>query len=277
MKLLTRLISVSAIGTFALGCAAWAQTAPPPDTYTPRVGQEGKDVVWVPTADSLVARMLDMAELQPGDRLVDLGSGDGRTVIAAARRGIPSRGIEYNADLVVLSQQNAEAAGVADLARFEQGDIFESDFSDATVVTLFLLPALNLRLRPILLDMPPGTRIVSNSFHMDEWQSDERVTVEGECSTWCRAYKWVVPAKVGGAWKLGSGELKLTQTFQMLEGTLDAAGQTVEIADARMDGTQIRFAIGERLYTGEVGGNTMRGTIDGKTPWSATRVAQDAR
>ena len=278
MRFLTRSLAVSAISALVLGGSAWAQTAAPQaEAYTPQVGQEGKDVVWVPTADSLVARMLDMAELTPDDRLVDLGSGDGRTVIAAAKRGIPARGIEYNPELVALSRKNAEAAGVADRVSFEEGDIFESDFSDATVVTLFLLPQLNLRLRPILLDMPPGTRVVSNSFNMDEWQFDERVTVDGECSTWCRAYKWVVPAKVGGSWRIGEQRLVLTQTFQMLEGTLHNGVQTMEIADARLDGAQIQFRVGSQRYVGRVDGNTMQGTVDGQTAWSATRTGQPAR
>lgn len=268
-------IAIAAV--LAVGAAMTVSTTGMAADYQPRVGQEGKDVVWVPTADSLVARMLDMAELKPGDRVVDLGSGDGRTVIAAAKRGFPARGIEYNADLVALSRRNAEAAGVADLARFEQGDIFETDFSDATVVTLFLLPALNLRLRPILLDMPPGTRIISNSFHMDEWQSDDRVTVEGACSTWCRAYKWVVPAKVEGRWRLGDDELVLRQSFQMLEGSLNRGGKVVDIADARLDGTRIQFTAGGRNYVGQVDGTTMRGSVNGRTAWSATRLDQAAR
>ena len=278
MRFLTRSLAVSAIGALVLGGSAWAQTTDSQaEAYKPQVGQEGKDVVWVPTADSLVARMLDMAELTPDDRLVDLGSGDGRTVIAAAKRGIPARGIEYNPDLVALSRHNAEAAGVADRVSFELGDIFESDFSEATVVTLFLLPELNLRLRPILLDMPPGTRIVSNSFNMDAWQFDQRVTVEGECSTWCRAYKWVVPAKVEGSWRMGDQRLVLSQTFQMLEGMLHNGAQTMEIADARLDGTQIQFRVGSQRYVGRVDGNTMQGTIDGQTAWSATRTGQPAR
>lgn len=276
MRFLSKSIVAATFGALAIGGSAWAQSGGAP-TYTPQVGQEGKDVVWVPTADVLVTRMLDMAELKPEDRLVDLGSGDGRTVIAAARRGVQARGIEYNPELVMLSQENAAVAGVSDLARFEQGDIFESDFSEATVVTLFLLPTLNMRLRPILLDMPPGTRIVSNSFHMEDWQSDDMVEVDGACTTWCRAYKWVVPAKVEGNWKVGNQQLALTQSFQMLEGTLRGNGKAVAIRDARMNGAQIQFAIGKQRYVGQVDGDTMRGMIDGKTAWTATRAAQAAR
>src|SRR5690606_9094222 len=149
--------------------------------YTPSVGQQGKDVVWVPTSQALVDRMLEMAQLTAEDRLVDLGSGDGRLVITAAKRGAASRGIEFNPDLVAISKRAAQTEGVAQRATFEQADIFESDFSDASVVTLFLLPSLNLRLRPTLLDMKPGTRVVSNSFAMEAWEPDESVEVKENC------------------------------------------------------------------------------------------------
>lgn len=239
--------------------------------YTPTEGQAGKDVVWVPTAQTLVDLMLDMAELQPGDRLVDLGSGDGRTVITAAKRGVPARGIEYNPDLVALSQRNAQAEGVAGLARFEEGDIFEVDFSEATVVTLFLLPELNMRLRPILLDMPPGTRVLSNTFAMEDWQPDATAEVGEGCTNWCRALKWVIPAKVAGTWQLGDQELHLTQTFQMLDGTLRSGDRATPIADGRLNGTHIEFTVDGRHYTGQIAGNLMQGTIDGAGVWSATR------
>lgn len=267
MRFMSKSIAAATLGAFAIGGSAWAQTGNTIEPYKPSVGQAGKDVVWVPTGDSLVAQMLDMAELREGDRLVDLGSGDGRTVIAAARRGIPARGIEYNGDLVKLSKEAAKEAGVTNLATFEEGDIFESDFSEATVVTLFLLPSLNLRLRPILLDMPPGTRVLSNSFHMEDWESDDMVEIEGDCSTWCRAYKWVVPAKVEGHWKVGGQPLELKQTFQMLEGTL---GKTT-ISDARLNGAQIMFTAGRDKYVGQVDGDTIKGTINGKTAWTASR------
>lgn len=260
----------AALGALCIGAVAMATG--PADDYVPRIGQQGKDVVWVPTGENLVERMLDMAELTPGDRLVDLGSGDGRTVIAAALRGIPARGIEYNPDLVRLSVRNAEQAGVSDLATFEQGDIFESDFSEATVVTMFLLPQLNLRLRPILLDMKPGTRVISNSFDMEDWEPDERTAVaDTDCASWCRAYKWVVPAKVGGTWKLDDGVLELSQTFQKFEGSLRRGAETLEVRDGRMNGAQIRFSAGGRNYVGRVDGDTMRGTVDGRDAWSAKR------
>lgn len=246
-----------------------------PAPYTPHPGQPGKDVVWVPTSRDLVNDMLDLAELGKDDYLVDLGSGDGRTVITAARRGARAHGIEYNPDLVGLARRNAEAEGVTDRASFEQGDIFESDFSTATVISLFLLPELNLRLRPILLEMRPGTRIVSNAFDMKDWEHDGGVggsnATESRCSTWCRAYLWIVPAQVAGRWQLGEDRLEFTQTFQILEGTLTRGDQVLPIRDARMRGTAIAFTIGDRRYAGRLDGDSLVGQIEGGGAWTARR------
>jgi SAM-dependent methyltransferase len=239
--------------------AALAQTG----EYKPEVFQAGKDVVWVPTADELVGRMLDMAKVTKDDIVYDLGSGDGRTVIAAAKRGARSYGIEYNPELVELSKKNAAAAGVANLATFEKADIFESDYSKATVITLFLLPSLNERLRPTILKQKPGTRVVSNTFPMGDWEPDDTATVgAADCSSWCRALLWIVPADVAGDWRLGNQDLKLTQKYQMLSGTL---GST-PIADAKMNGAEISFTAGGTKYVGAVDGKTMKGGN-----WSATR------
>jgi precorrin-6B methylase 2 len=245
-----------------------AQTGQKP--YEPTVGQAGKDVVWVPTPDTLVEKMLDMAQVTARDYVIDLGSGDGRTVIAAAKRGARALGIEYNPDMVELSKRNAAAAGVADKATFIKADIFESDFSKATVITMFLLPSLNLQLRPKLLDLAPGTRLVSNSFTMEAWQDDDTVTLSQDCTSWCTAHFWIVPAKVGGAWRLPQGTLTLTQEFQMLTGTLGA----VPINNGRMRGEEITFTAGDAVYTGRVKGASMQGTIKGGKggTWSATRV-----
>lgn len=275
---------MKAIRTFALACAvsavalngALAQTSsgtPSKGTYEPQSGQEGKDVVWVPTPQALVDRMMRMAEVTKDDYLVDLGSGDGRTVITAAKLGVRAHGIEYNGDLVELSKRNAQAAGVADRATFERADIFESDFSNATVVTLFLLKALNLKLRPTLLDMKPGTRVVSNTFDMGDWKPDDKIDAGGNCVSWCTAYKWVIPAKVGGTWNLGEGELKLTQTFQILSGSITTNGKSLPISEARMDGTKITFTAGGQRYTGEVTDGKMSGQTAGGQSWSATRKA----
>ncbi|MDQ7989527.1 MAG: methyltransferase domain-containing protein [Candidatus Dactylopiibacterium sp.] len=267
------LVAATLCAVFLSGTAcAQTDTRAASEPYTPSVGQAGKDVVWVPTSQALVDRMLEMAELAPTDRLVDLGSGDGRTVITAAKRGASARGIEFNPDLVALSRRAAQAEGVGDKALFEHGDIFKSDFSNATVITLFLLPDLNLRLRPILLDMRPGTRVVSNSFDMGDWRPDETAHVTEGCSSYCNAYKWIVPARVHGRWSLDGKPLVLNQKYQNLDGSLREGATPQPISDARLDGAQIRFSVGQQHYTGRVEGNVMQGTVNGKQAWRATRT-----
>ena len=275
MSIRRSFIVATAIAGSLLAGIACAQTANPPaaEAYAPMVGQSGKDVVWVPTSQSLVDKMLDMAQLTPQDRLVDLGSGDGRLVITAAKRGASARGIEFNPDMVALSKRQAEAEGVAGRASFEHADIFESDFSDATVVTLFLLPTLNLKLRPVLLDMPAGTRIVANSFDMGDWEPDETADVTDDCLAHCTALKWTVPAKVAGNWQMNGKTLELRQNFQILEGTLSEGASAQPLADARLDGTRIQFTIGQDQYTGEVDGQGMAGLVNGSRSWKATRVS----
>lgn len=265
----------AALFSLAMAGSAWAQTDASETSaieFEPEVGQSGKDVVWVPTPQALVDRMLDMAGLTAQDTLVDLGSGDGRTVITAAKRGATARGIEYNPDMVALSRSAALREGVADRAVFEQADIFESEFSDATVVTLFLLPHLNLKLKPTLLEMAPGTRVVSNSFTMGEWDADDTATVgkaEG-CTNYCTAYKWVVPAQVEGNWKTPDGELVLTQTYQVVEGSLRKGDTTLPITEGRLDGATFHFKVGDAAYQAEVSGQAMQGTVNGQN-WSASR------
>lgn len=261
--------------TMAFAGTACAQTGAAPGTagYAPALGQAGKDVVWVPTSQALVERILDMAQLTPQDRLVDLGSGDGRTVITAAKRGARARGIEFNPDLVAFARRQAEAEGVSARATFEQADIFQSDFSEATVVTLFLLPSLNVKLRPILLDMPPGTRIVANSFDMGDWEPDETAHVTDNCTSYCRALKWTVPAKVAGRWTVDGKTLELQQKYQMLDGSLRDGASSQPISGARLDGARIRFSIGDDQYAGEVVGGKMQGTVNGSRPWQAIRAA----
>ena len=188
------------------------KTSAPGTPYEPQHGQDGKDVVWVPTAQDTVERMLDMAAAKPGDYVIDLGSGDGRTVISAAKRGIRALGIEYNPDLVELSRRNAAREGVAERARFVEGDIFKTDFSEATVLTLYLSPQLNMRLRPAILTMKPGTRVVSHSFNMGDWEPDGGFTGSSDhCKERCSAYFWVVPARVAGTWQIPEGTLRLEQ------------------------------------------------------------------
>jgi len=240
--------------------------------YQPTVGQSGKDVVWVPTPQSLVDQMLRMAAVTPQDYLVDLGSGDGRTVITAAQRGTRAHGVEFNPEMVKLARRAAQDAGVSGKATFTQGDIFESDFSDATVVTLFLLPDLNLRLRPTLLDMKPGTRVVSNSFDMGDWEPDDSADGGPECKSYCHAYKWIVPAKVEGTWMLDNkASLTLNQAFQKLTGQLAMNGKQHEISDAAMQGARIAFTVNGRQYTGEVDAGRIAGQDGSGKSWTAVR------
>src|SRR5574341_473114 len=222
--------SLLALCLSVIAASVFAQAQPAQEEYQPQVGQEGKDVVWVPTPQALVDKMLDMAKVTPQDYVIDLGSGDGRTVITAAKRGARALGIEYNPDMVELSRRNAAKEGVGDKAAFVKADLFESDFSQATVITMFLLPEINLKLRPKILDLKPGTRIVSNSFDMEQWKPDETATVSG-CNNWCTAYLWIVPAKVEGTWQLAQGELTLSQSFQMISGALKTASNATPIAN----------------------------------------------
>jgi len=247
------------------------------DQYQPQVGQEGKDVIWVPTPQALVEKMLDMAKVTPEDYVIDLGSGDGRTVITAAKRGARALGIEYNPDMVELSKHNAAKAGVSDRAAFVKADLFESDFSQATAITLFLLPDINLKLRPKILDLKPGTRIVSNSFTMGDWQADETATVGNGCSSWCTALFWLVPAKVEGSWQLPQGALTLKQNFQMVSGELKSGANSTPITNGKLRGDQIAFTAGGAQYAGRVSGDAMQGSVQsggGNGQWSATRAGK---
>jgi len=277
------LVALAASGGLS---AAYAQTET--REFKPVVGQEGKDVIWVPTPQSLVERMLEMAQTTRNDYVVDLGSGDGRTVITAAKKyGVRALGIEYNPDMVELSRRNAEKEGVADRAQFVQGDIFQTDFGKATVLTLYLLPSLNLKLRPTILNMKPGTRVVSHAFTMDDWQPDQIESVEGRT-----AYLWIVPAKVEGTWRWGGSqnyELTLQQHFQQVEGLVKANNRTAQFRNARLQGDRISFSIIEYSgmgnvqldYTGRVSGDTMEGTVrradgGGEEKWTAKRTASAA-
>jgi precorrin-6B methylase 2 len=260
---------ISTLGLSFAASSALAQQKPA-QTFEPVVGQQGKDVVWVPTSQTLVDKMLDIAKVTAEDYLMDLGSGDGRTVITAAKRGARATGIEYNPDMVELSKRNATKEGVTERANFMKADLFETDFSKATVITMFLLPDINLKLRPKILDLKPGTRIVSKTFTMEEWQADETATVTEGCSSWCTALLWIVPAKVDGTWKLPQGQLALKQEFQMVTGTLTTNGKAVPISNGRLRGDQIMFAAGGTTYTGRVNGNTIQGTQNG-TAWTATK------
>jgi hypothetical protein len=254
-----RLVVLSALVSM-VGSAAYAQDSQD-KPFEPTVGQAGKDVVWVPTPQALVEKMLDMAKVTPKDYHMDLGSGDGRTVIAAAKRGLTSRGVEYNPKMVDLARREAQKAGVADKATFVEGDLFKTDFSKADVVTLFLLPTINMQLRPTILKMRPGTRVVSNTFTMEDWQPDQSETIPN-CTSWCTAHLWIVPATVEGTWQMPQGTLTLDQNFQMLSGTL---GSSV-ITEGRVNGNEVTFKVGDTSYTGRLDGNSIKGS-----GWTATK------
>jgi len=280
-----------AVAAFLLPLAAQVQAqkgsdGPPPakESFEPQSGQAGKDVIWVPTPTDVVEALLDMASVKAGDKLVDLGAGDGRIAIAAAKRGAQATGIEYNPDMVALSQRNATRAGVSNV-KFVQGDIFASDFSDADVVTMYLLPALNERLRPQLLDMKPGTRLASHQFPMGNWKPDARQRIGGH-----DALFWIVPAKVGGSWQVsyqpeqlpGDLRVELKQEFQEVEGTARWGSDQVQVSDLKLVGGDIAFTISDtrgraHQFKGKAGHDGhMSGTVtgpDGKSqPFSATRT-----
>ncbi len=275
-------IAIAAAVTFI--ASATAQVPAKKDEFTPQVGQAGKDVIWVPTPNEIVEALLDMANVKAGDKLVDLGAGDGRIAIAAAKRGANATGIEYNPDMVALSKRNAAQAGVTK-AQFVQGDIFQSDFSDADVVTMYLLPALNEKLRPQLLDMKPGTRVASHQFTMGNWQPDARQTVGGH-----DALFWVVPAKVAGTWQVkypvpdaaGDLRLDLKQDYQVLQAQARWGSSEATVSDLKLVGGDIRFSVadsrgGVHRFAGKAGhdGN-MTGTVTGadgrEQPFTAARI-----
>jgi len=269
--------SLLALCLSVIAASVFAQAQPAKEEYQPQVGQEGKDVVWVPTPQVMAEKVLDMAKVTPKDYVIDLGSGDGRTVITAAKRGARALGIEYNPDMVELSKRNAANEGVSDKANFVKADLFESDFSQATVITMFLLPEINLKLRPRILDLKPGTRIVSNSFTMGEWTADETATLSGGCTSWCTALFWIVPAKAEGTWQLRQGDLTLKQDFQLISGTLRSGSNTMPITNGRLRGDQISFSAGGAQYTGRVNGNAIEGTVKSggsNSKWNATRAGK---
>jgi len=266
MKIAKFAVSLLTAALLALPAAA------PAADYQPQPYQEGKDVIWLPTPNELVTKMLDLGQVTAKDVVIDLGSGDGRTVIAAAKRGARALGIEYNPDMVEFATRAAEKAGVAGKAKFVKADIFEADFSEATVITMYLLTSLNAKLRPKILGLKPGTRIVSHAFDMGDWKPDNTAVVEGRT-----AYLWIVPAKVTGSWQTAGGELTLKQTFQTVEGALKTGTGTVQITNGTLNGDQLAFTAGLSQYSGRVSGNRIEGTSKGAAngPWSATLRADN--
>ncbi len=241
-----RIVSAAIAALLTLGAPFAAGQATSP-TFEPQVGQAGKDVIWLPTPDAVVTAMLRMARVTQDDYVVDLGSGDGKIPIAAARDyGARAHGIEFNGELVALSRRRAQAEGVGGRATFERADIFAADFSAATVVTLYLLPSINLKLRPTLLGMRPGTRIVSHAFDMGQWKPDQTFS-----STAAQAYLWIVPADASGRWRidlpgLGPSTVSFEQTFQELSGkAVTRDGRTLSVENAQLRGAWLEFEIVE--------------------------------
>ena len=279
------LASMSAVTALALTGASMAEIARAQGKpYAPTLGQPGKDVIWAPTPDAMVDRMLRLAGLRPRDFVIDLGAGDGKIVIAAAKAGARGLGIEYNPELVTLARQRAQAAGVAEHARFEKADIFESDFSRASIVTLYLLPRLNLRLRHRLLALTPGTRVVSHSFDMGDWRPDEVTNAGG-----ATAFLWLVPANFGGEWALrfpladGSearGLLEVDQRFQQIGGAAVFRDFTASLRQPLLAGDRVRFALTDaegqlREFDGRIAGRELIGTVtqgDARVPFRADRT-----
>lgn len=242
--------------------------------FEPYSGQPGKDVVWVPTPATTVSKMLEVAKVTPQDFVMDLGSGDGRNIIAAAKLGARAVGVEFNPDMVALSERGAEKEGVADKAKFVKGDMFTADISQATVMALFLLPDNLRKLNQKFLDLRPGTRIVVNTFGIDGWEAAHTESAQGDCGAWCSVILYIVPAKVAGNWRLPQGELKLEQKAQTITGTLTLGGDTKTIDLGRVNGEQITFSVGGVEYSGGLKGDTISGTVKSNVPgnWVATRA-----
>jgi hypothetical protein len=258
----------------SVAAVAQAQTQAPAKPFEPQVGQAGKDVVWVPTPQALVDKMLDMAKVTPNDFVIDLGSGDGRTVITAAKRGATAMGIEYNPDMVELAKRSAEKEGVSAKTQFMKADIFQTDFSKANVLTLYLLPSLNVKLRPTILNMRPGTRVVSHAFTMDDWQPDQTDSSEGRT-----AYMWIVPAKAAGTWTIDAPgarniEATFTQQYQNVAGSAKVDGKAVQLSGGKLRGDMITFSLDGREFSGRVAGDKIEGTVKGGSEgkFTATRA-----
>jgi hypothetical protein len=264
MHSVAKTIAFGAIAATLIAGIATAQQQPAAKEaakeYAPQRGQIGKDVMWIPTPDSLVGKLLDVAKVTKDDTVIDLGSGDGRMVIAAAKRGAKAVGIEYNPELVEFSKKAAAKEGVN--ATFIHGDIFKTDYSYATVLTLFLLDELNLQLRPTILEMKPGTRVVANTFTMGDWTPDEIIRPAPNCGAYCQGFYWVVPAKVEGTWQTPEGTLILFQTYQMLTGNFRTPFGEVNLI-GKMNGADISLIGNGITYAGKVEGNTI--TLTGKT------------
>ncbi|MFM9967750.1 MAG: class I SAM-dependent methyltransferase [Burkholderiales bacterium] len=252
------------------GTVVTAQDKP----FEPYSGQPGKDVVWVPTPATTVSKMLEVAKVTPQDLVMDLGSGDGRNIIAAAKLGARAVGVEYNPDMVKLSESVAVKEGVADKAKFVQGDMFTADISQATVMALFLLPDNLRKLNQKFLDLRPGTRIVVNTFGIDGWEAAHTESAQGDCGAWCSVILYIVPAKVAGTWKMAQGELKIEQKVQTISGTLTTGGVAKKIDLGRVTGEQVSFSVDGVEYSGRLMGDSLSGSVKNIVPgtWAAVRT-----
>ncbi len=262
--------AAAVVALFIAAGAASAQDAK--GTFTPTEGQAGRDVVWVPTPENMVERMLDVAKVTAKDYVMDLGSGDGRNIIAAAKRGARARGVEFNPEMVNLSRRRATEAGVGTKAEFIEGDMYAADISEASVLAIFLLPHNMEKLRDNFLALKPGSRIVSNTFAIPEWEADYTETMPACTTSWCSILLYIVPARVDGTWQTPQGAMTLTQEFQKFSGSVG----TTPVAEGKLDGEKITFTIGGNTVTGVVNGNTIEGTVtaNGKaSPWRATKAA----
>jgi len=232
------------------------------EKYEPRVGQSGKDVIWVPTNDAVADAMLKVANVKPTDLVYDLGAGDGKIAIAAAKNyGATAVGIEYNKEMADLATRNTQRAGVADKVKIIHGDIFVEDFSKATVVTMYLLPDLNLKIRPTILKMAPGTRIVTNSFNMGDWEPDDKVG-----TGYAQGHFWVVPGNAAGKWSIKGVEgsqqpvtLELTQRYQKVGGILNIYGKPQPILAASLTGNRLKFSFLDQSNQSRIADVTLNG------------------
>ena len=259
-----------------LATVAAAQQPAGQKPFEPVSGQAGKDVVWVPSPPDMVNKLMELGQVTSRDFVIDLGSGDGRNVIAAAKLGAQALGVEYNPDMVALSRQLAREAGVGDRAQFVQADMYEYDISKATVMALFLLPVNMNRLAPKFFNLAPGSRIVANTFGIEGWEPDVRVTLPStsECESWCEALLWIVPAKIGGTWTMANGSMTLTQEYQAVQGTITIGGRSQTVVMGRLKGEELTFTAGGETYKGIAKGNTITGSVTtpkGDLPWAATR------
>ncbi len=224
------------------------------------------DVIYVPTPQDVVDRMLEMAEVKAGDFMIDFGCGDGGMVVTAAKRGARGYGVDINPVRIKEANENAKKAGVTDKVEFKIANLFEEDLSKADVMAMYLLTDINIRLRPKILDtMKPGSRIVSHAFDMGDWEPDQRDTVSGKS-----VYFWIVPAKVGGKWVVEGGPkmtLDLSQQYQMVGGKAEIDGKTADVTGGRLKGAEITFTVDGKTYTGKVNGNVIEGT-----GWKATKA-----